>query len=112
MMFGYALSTIAGDLSKTIENDEHYLSVVNKRLKYIATIQENIWRKWTRDYIQGLQEYQRHNLENGKLPEIREIVVVVDSSIQRRNSNVFLNSRDVNVRAVKLQLLNKEISWR
>eukprot|EP00794_Sanderia_malayensis_P019549 gene19549-21481_t len=85
MIFGYALPTIAGDLSEIIEDDEDYLFTVNRRLKYIATIKANMWRRWTREYIQGLQEYQRHNLEKGKIPEIGEIVLIVDSRIKQRN---------------------------
>ena len=111
MIFGYALPTIAGELSEISYDDEDYLSTINKRLKYIATIKANMWRRWTRDYIQGLQEYQRHNVEKGKVPEIGEIVLVVDSSIKRRNWRMgkvtdLLKSRDGNVRAVKLQLLS------
>eukprot|EP00794_Sanderia_malayensis_P016438 gene16438-18073_t len=111
MIFGYALPTIAGDLSEIIDDDEDYLSMVNKRLKYIATIKANMWRRWTREYIQGLQEYQRHNLEKGKIPEIGEIVLIVDGSIKRRNWRMgkvteLLKSRDRNVRAVRLQLLS------
>ncbi len=46
MIFGYALPTIAGELSEISYDDEDYLSTINKRLKYIATIKANIWKRW------------------------------------------------------------------
>ena len=84
MIFCYALPNIASDITKEVDDDEEYSATVNKRLKYVATVKAHLWRRWTRGYLQGLKEYQRQSSTISKVPEIGEIVLVVDSSIQKR----------------------------
>ena len=84
MMFGYALPNIASDINTEIDDDENYLATVNKRLKYISSVKAHLWKRWTREYLQGLQEYQRQNKTPARVPEVGEIVLIVESSVKKR----------------------------
>ncbi|XP_065058573.1 uncharacterized protein LOC135686298 [Rhopilema esculentum] len=114
-IFGYALPTIANDANDANEemsDDEESSARVNKRLKYVSTIKAHLWKRWTREYLQGLKEYQRQADRKSRVPEIGEIVLIVDSTIQRRHWRMakivdHIKSRDRMIRAVKLHVLSQ-----
>eukprot|EP00112_Aurelia_sp_Birch-Aquarium-sp1_P020036 Seg5073.1 transcript_id=Seg5073.1/GoldUCD/mRNA.D3Y31 product="hypothetical protein" protein_id=Seg5073.1/GoldUCD/D3Y31 len=112
MMFGYALPNIASDINTEIDEDEDYLAAVNKRLKYISSVKAHLWKRWTRDYLQGLQEYQRQNKTPARVPEAGEIVLIVDSSVKKRYWRMgkiidHIKSIDGVIRAVKLHIVSQ-----
>eukprot|EP00795_Rhopilema_esculentum_P000720 gene720-10434_t len=72
----------------------------------------HLWKRWTREYLQGLKEYQRQADRKSRVPEIGEIVLIVDSTIQRRHWRMakivdHIKSRDRMIRAVKLHVLSQ-----
>ena len=88
MIFGYALPNIANDANDANEemsDDEESSARVNKRLKYVSTIKAHLWKRWTREYLQGLKVYQRQADRKSRVPEIGEIMLIIDSTIQRRH---------------------------
>ena len=112
MIFGFALPNIASDITKEVDDDKEYSATVNKRLKYVATVKAHLWRRWTREYLQGLKEYQRQSSTISRVPEKGEIVLVVDSSIQKRywqmgNVIDYIKSKDEMIRAVKVHVLGQ-----
>ena len=67
---------------------------------------------WSREYLQGLKEYQRKVSETERVPEIGEIVLVVDNSMQKRNWRMgrivdHIKSTDGMIRAIKLHVLSQ-----
>ena len=112
MIFGYALPNIASDITKEVNDDKEYSATVNKRLKSVATVKAHLWRRWTREYLQGLKEYERQSSTISRVPGIGEIVLVVDSSIQKRYWRMgkvidYIKSKDEMIRAVKVHVLSQ-----
>ena len=75
-------------------------------------LKAHLWRRWTREYLQGLKEYQRQSSTISRVPEKGEIVLVVDSSIQKRywqmgNVIDYIKSKDEMIRAVKVHVLGQ-----
>ena len=80
MIYGNACDLYSAD------NDEDDCSIAcRKRMRYLSTVRNYVWKRWTREYLQGLLEYQRQKAISARLPEFGEIVLIVDSSLNGRS---------------------------
>ena len=112
LRFGYALPNITSDTNAKTNDDEDYSITVDKRLKYVSTIKEHLWKRWLREYLQGPQEYQRQNQTAARVQDIGELVLVVENSIQKKYWKMgtiigHKNSRDGIIRSVKVHVLSQ-----
>ena len=90
---------------------------LRKRFKYVKKCKENVWSRWTNEYLKGLRE--RHSMKYGKQSEVKiGDVVIVKSDVRNRGkwklgviTNVFPGNDGV-IRAVELRAENGVILQR
>ena len=67
-----------GDLSKEKDRNE-----VGSLYKQLTMARQHAWLRWQQEYIHGLMEYHRVNKSTSPVPEIGEIVLVVEDEKKR-----------------------------
>ena len=85
---------------------------MKKRLDYLQTLVENYKKRWLREYLTELREYQRlNNKSPAKVVKVGDIVLIQDDLPRTRwrmgKVEALIKSRDGYVRACKLRVYTK-----
>ncbi len=110
MIHGHRLSMI-GDVKH--DNDADFDDRnVNKRMQFLRSKLEHVWSRWTREYLVSLREYHRITKGSEALPEVGTLVLIIDTTIDRRFWKLakiarYIKGRDNVVRAVKLDAVSQ-----
>ena len=68
---------------------------------------EHVWNRWPKEYLVGLREYHRTPKDGEALPELGILLLIIDTTIERRfwklaKISSYIRGRDQVVRAVRL----------
>ncbi|XP_065064762.1 uncharacterized protein LOC135690986 [Rhopilema esculentum] len=85
---------------------------VNKRMKFLRAKLEHVWYRWLKEYLLGLREYHRTTKGGEALPELGTLVLIIDTTIERRfwklaKISSYIKGRDDVVRAVRLDAVSQ-----
>ncbi|XP_065069032.1 uncharacterized protein LOC135694282 [Rhopilema esculentum] len=110
MIHGHRLAMI-GDVKH--DNDADFDDKnVNKRMKFLRAKLEHVWNRWSKEYLLGLREYHRTTKGGEVLPELGTLVLIIDTTIERRfwklaKISSYIKGRDDVVRAVRLDAVSQ-----
>ena len=110
MIHGHRL-TMIGDVKH--DNDADFDDKnVNKRMQFLRAKLEHVWNRWSKEYLVGLREYHRTTKGGEALPELGTLVLIIDTTIERRfwklaKISSYIKGRDHVVRAVKLDAVSQ-----
>ena len=103
--------TMIGDVKH--DNDADFDDKnVNKRMQFLRAKLEHVWNRWSKEYLVGLREYHRTTKGGEALPELGTLVLIIDTTIERRfwklaKISSYIKGRDHVVRAVKLDAVSQ-----
>ena len=110
MIHGHRL-TMIGDVKH--DNDADFDDKnVNKRMQFLRANLAHVWNRWSKEYLVGLREYHRTTKGREALPELGILVLIIDTTIERRfwklaKISSYIKGRDHVVRAVKLDAVSQ-----
>ena len=110
MIHGHRLAMI-GDVKH--DNDAAFDDKnVNRRMQFLRAKLAHVWKRWSKEYLVGLREYHRTTKGGEALPELGTLVLIIDTTIERRfwklaKISSYIKGRDQVVRAVKLDAVSQ-----
>ena len=87
---------------------------LTKRMKYVNSVLQHYWRRWSREYVIDLREFHKSkNPKNQRIVTNREVVLVHDEKTPRQSWKIgriieTQTSADGEVRGVKVAVVNKK----
>ena len=57
-----------------------------KRLKYIETILDHFWKRWSSEYLTALREYHTYNKTKNvcNIPQVNDVVIIKEDKLPRQ----------------------------
>ena len=87
---------------------------LTKRMKYVNSVLQHYWRRWSREYVVNLREFHKSkNPKNQRIVTPGEVVLVHDEKTPRQSWKIgriieTQTSADGEVRGVKVAVVNKK----
>ena len=87
-------------------------SVIVKRNKYLITVLEHFWKRWSSEYFTQLREHHRSNKRDGLVINVGDVVTVKEDNVKRLNWQVALvdeviKGKDGKSRAAVIRIMDK-----